>query len=63
MGLNPYEIRHQIYKSASRYHQNKFDHEKAAFDAGLIDQKPEFPTEKEIREMAEVMRRFAEGKS
>ena len=61
--MNPYEIRHQIYKSASRYHQNKFDHEKAAFDAGLIDQKPEFPTAKEIRDTAVFFRNFVYRKS
>ena len=50
-------------EGARRYHQNKFDHEKAAFDAGLIDQKPEFPTVKEIRDTAVFMRNFVYRKS
>ena len=61
--MNPYELRHEMWKGARRYHQNKFDHEKAAFDAGLIDQKPEFPTAKEIRDTAVFFRNFVYRKS
>ena len=48
---------------ASKYHQNKYDFEKAAFDAGLITQKPDFPTEKDIRKTAYLIKSFVEKKS
>ena len=63
MAVNPYELRFQITKRASKYHMDKYGFEKSAFDAGLIDQEPEFPTEKAIRETADFMKWFVDGKS
>mgnify|MGYP001266477109 FL=1 len=61
--MTGYEIRFQMWQMASKYHQNKYDFEKAAFDAGLITQKPDFPTEKDIRKTAYLIKSFVEKKS
>ena len=58
MTKNAYEIRWEIWKSASEYCIKRYEHLKIAFEKGYIEEYQPFPTESDIRKFAELMNTF-----
>tara|TARA_B100000085_G_scaffold279075_1_gene301805 strand:+ start:363 stop:560 length:198 start_codon:yes stop_codon:yes gene_type:complete len=60
--MNGYELRLQMWRSADAFLQNRYRHQKQAYEAGLIPEKPEFPTYAEVSAYALQMREFIHDK-
>ena len=60
--MNAYELRLQMWRSADAFLQNRYRHQKQAYEAGLIPERPEFPTYAEVSACALQMREFVNDK-
>ena len=60
--MNGYELRLQMWRSADAFLQNRYRHQKQAYEAGLIPERPEFPTYAEVSAYAVQMREFVNDK-
>ena len=56
--MNAYELRLQMWRSADAFLQNRYRHQKQAYEAGLIPERPEFPSYEEVIAHAHEMKRF-----
>ena len=56
--MNAYEMRWEMWRSADAFLQNRYRHLKEQYEAGLIPERPEFPTYSEVSACALQMREF-----
>ena len=59
--MTPYEMRWQMWRRADAFLQTRYRHQKEAFDAGLIPEKPAFPSYADVSAYALQMREFVDA--
>ena len=60
--MNGYQLRLEMWRSADAFLQNRYRHQKEAYDAGQITERPDFPTYAQVYEFAQEMREFINDK-
>ena len=56
--MTPYEMRWEMWRSADAFLQNRYRQLKEQYEAGLIPERPEFPSYAEVSALAFQMKRF-----
>ena len=56
--MTPYEMRWEMWRSADAFLQNRYRQLKEQYEAGLIPERPEFPSYAEVSALALEMKRF-----
>ena len=56
--MNAYEMRLQMWRSADAFLQSRYKEQKEQYKAGLIAERPDFPTYAEVSAYALQMRDF-----
>ncbi len=60
--MNGYELRLEIWRSAYAFLRNRYEHLREQYKAGLIPERPEFPSYEEVGAYALQMNRFVSDK-
>ena len=60
--MNPYEMRWQVWCSANDFLQRKYEHQKEAYEKGMVADKPEFPTIEDTTAYAQQINQFISDK-
>ena len=56
--MNAYELRLEMWRSADAFLQTRYREQKEQYKAGLIPERPEFPSYEEVIAHAHEMKRF-----
>ena len=56
--MTPYEMRWEMWRSADAFLQNRYRQLKEQYEAGLVADRPEFPSYAEVSAYALQMKRF-----
>ena len=60
--MNAYEMRLEMWRTADAFLRDAYKHQKEQYEAGLIPERPEFPTYAEVSAYALQMREFVNDK-
>ena len=60
--MTPYEMRWEMWRSADAFLQNRYRHLKEQYEAGLVADRPEFPSYAEVSAYALQMREFVDAR-
>ena len=60
--MNAYELRLEMWRSADAFLQTRYRNQKEQYEAGLIPERPEFPSYAEVSACALQMREFIHDK-
>ena len=60
--MTPYEMRWEMWRSADAFLRNRYRHLKEQYEAGLVADKPEFPSYAEVSAYALQMREFVDAR-
>ena len=56
--MNAYEMRLEMWRSADAFLRDRYEHQKEQYEAGLIPERPEFPSYEDVIAHAHQMKRF-----
>ncbi len=60
--MTPYEMRWEMWRSADAFLQNRYRQLKEQYEAGLVAERPEFPSYAEVSAYALQMREFVDAR-
>ena len=60
--MTPYEMRWEMWRSADAFLQNRYRQLKEQYEAGLVADRPEFPSYAEVSAYALQMREFVDAR-
>ena len=60
--MNGYELRLEMWRSADAFLQSRYRHLKEQYEAGLVPDRPEFPSYGDVSAYALQMREFIHDK-
>ena len=56
--MNAYEMRLEMWRTADAFLRDTYKHQKEQYEAGLIQERPAFPTYEDVIARAHQMKRF-----
>ena len=56
--MNAYELRLEMWRTADAFLRDAYKHQKEQYEAGLIPERPEFPSYADVIAHAHQMKRF-----
>ena len=60
--MTPYEMRWEMWRSADAFLQNRYRQLKEQYEAGLVADRPEFPSYAEVSAYALQIREFVDAR-